>query len=84
MAAAHVSGIVALLLERAPALHAAEVESLLLRTARPAGRAGPESVPTVSACDALAALSAAVRCDADESPERAAHAGAAVEALEPY
>ena len=84
MAAAHVSGIVALLLERAPSLHAAEVESLLLRTARPAGRAGPDSVPTVSACDALAALSAAVRCDADESPERAAHAGAAVEALEPY
>ncbi|HKX99254.1 MAG TPA: S8 family serine peptidase [Steroidobacteraceae bacterium] len=83
MAAAHVSGIVALLLERAPALHAAEVESLLLRTARPAGRAGAGSVPAVSACDALAALSATVRCDAVEPPGRAAHAAAAIEALEP-
>jgi hypothetical protein len=65
-------------------LHAAEVEPLLLRTARPAARAGADAVPSVSACDALAVLSAAVRCDADAPTERAAHAGAAVESLETY
>lgn len=79
MAAAHVSGIVALLLERAPALHAGDVESLLLRTARPAERADADTGRTVSACDALAELSAAVHCDADAPPERAAQAGVAVE-----
>ena len=74
IAAAHVSGIVALLLERAPALHAAEIESLLLRTSRPVGRAGADYRMLVSACDALAELSSAIRCGADDRPERAASA----------
>jgi hypothetical protein len=82
MAAAHVSGIVALLLERAPALRADDIESLLLRTARPAGRIASDSARTVSACDALAQLSAVVRCDDDARVERAAQAAAPIDALE--
>ncbi len=38
IAAAHVSGIVALLLERAPSMHASDVERLLVRTSRRAVR----------------------------------------------
>ena len=62
IAAAHVSGIVALLLEREPSLHATDVERLLLRTSRPVGRDVTGSPRAVSACDALAELSGAVRC----------------------
>jgi subtilisin family serine protease len=62
IAAAHVSGIVALLLERAPSLHAADVERLLVRTSRPLGREVTGSPRVVSACDALAELSGTVRC----------------------
>jgi len=74
IAAAHVSGIVALLLERDPALHASAIESLLVRTSRPVGRDGAEYRMVVSACDALAELSSAIRCAADDHSERAASA----------
>jgi hypothetical protein len=62
IAAAHVSGIVALLLERAPSLHASDVEHLLVRTSRPLGREVTGSPRVVSACDALAEVSGTVRC----------------------
>jgi len=62
IAAAHVSGIVALLLERSPSLQAPDVERLLVRTSRPLGRDVTGSPRMVSACDALAELSGAVRC----------------------
>jgi subtilisin family serine protease len=84
MAAAHVSGIVALLLERAPETRAADIEPLLMRTARPVAGPGSGATRTVSACDALAALSADVRCDIDTPLERAARAGAPVEMLETH
>ncbi|MGH8204664.1 MAG: S8 family serine peptidase, partial [Steroidobacteraceae bacterium] len=64
IAAAHVSGIVALLLEREPALRASDVEPLLARTSRPVGRDGERGRVLVSACGALAELSAAVECGA--------------------
>jgi subtilisin family serine protease len=76
IAAAHVSGIVALLLERDPALHASDIESLLVRTSRPVGRGGADNRMVVSACDALAELSSAIRCGADDRPERAASTAA--------
>ena len=72
IAAAHISGIVALLLERNPALHASDIESLLVRTSRPVGRGGADDRMEVSACDALAELSSAIRCGVDDRPERAA------------
>lgn len=62
IAAAHVTGIVALLLERAPSLQASDVERLLVRTSRPLGRDVTGAPRVVSACDALAELSGAVRC----------------------
>jgi Subtilase family len=62
MAAAHVTGIVALLLERVPSLHASSVERLLVRTSRPLGRDVTGSPRVVSACDALAEVSGAVHC----------------------
>ncbi len=74
IAAAHVSGIVALLLERDPALRASDIESLLVRTSRPVGRDGADYRMVVSACDALAELSSAIRCGADDTPTRAASA----------
>ena len=74
IAAAHVSGIVALLLERDPSLRASDIESLLVRTSRPIGRNGADHRKVVSACDALAELSSAIRCSADDSPSRAVSA----------
>jgi subtilisin family serine protease len=74
IAAAHVSGIVALLLERDPALRASDIERLLVRTSRPVGRGGADYRMVVSACDALAELSSSIRCGADDRPERAASA----------
>ena len=62
IAAAHVTGIVALLLERAPSLHASSVERLLVRTSRPLGRDVTGSPRIVSACDALAEVFSTVRC----------------------
>jgi subtilisin family serine protease len=84
IAAAHVSGIVALLLERAPALRASEIERLLVRTSRPAGRGGPDYRRVVSACDALAELSSAIRCGSDDRPERAASAVTRTGSLETH
>ena len=66
LAAAHVSGIVALLLERNPRLTAAEVRTLLVTTARPmseAGSAGPRVVRgVVDACAAVASLVSTASC----------------------
>jgi hypothetical protein len=45
LAAAHVSGIVALLLERNPRLTAADVRTLLVNTARPMSEAGSAGSP---------------------------------------
>lgn len=64
IAAAHVSGIVALLLERAPSMHASDVERLLVRTSRPVARDVTGSPRVVSACDALAELNGAIHCGA--------------------
>ncbi len=53
LAAAHVTGVAALLLERAPELGPAQLEDLLRRTARPSN---PHSLSVVDACAALAEL----------------------------
>jgi subtilisin family serine protease len=66
LAAAHVSGIAALLLERSPRLAPAQVRDLLLATAHPvtesAGLAGP-GLGLVDACAALAKLIGAAPCE---------------------
>jgi subtilisin family serine protease len=66
LAAAHVSGIAALMLERSPRLTAGEVRALLVGTARPlpeAGDAGPRMVRgVVDACAAVARLVTAASC----------------------
>jgi Subtilase family len=84
IAAAHVSGIVALLLERAPSLHASDVGRLLARTSRPVARPGADSLRVVSACDALAAVSGSVRCGGDGPSERAISAQAPLTLLETH
>ena len=84
IAAAHVSGIVALLLERAPSLHAADVERLLLRTSRPVARHGADSLRVVSACDALAELSGAIHCGGNAPSARAASASIGIDPLETH
>jgi subtilisin family serine protease len=60
LAAAHVSGVAALLLEREPRLTPAEVRALILSTARPAA-SGPGGVATAGRVDACAAVAALVR-----------------------
>ena len=62
LAAAHVSGIAALLLEREPHLTPAEVRRVLMETARsvPAGGGGP--IAGVDACAAVASLVPSARC----------------------
>ncbi len=66
LAAAHVTGIAALLLERNPRLTAAEVRALLVGTAQPipeAGEGGPRVVSgLVDACAALARLVSTASC----------------------
>jgi subtilisin family serine protease len=66
LAAPHVSGIVALMLERNPRLTAREVGALLIATARPlpeAGNAGPRVVRgVVDACAAVAKLVTSGSC----------------------
>ena len=74
IASAHVTGIVALLLERNPALRAADIEPLLVRTSRAVVREGLDRRMVVSACDALAELSSTIRCGAANRSERAASA----------
>ena len=64
LAAAHVSGVVALLLERNPRLTPAEVRALLMTTARPLPEAVPGSsvVGLADACAAVAKLVGAPPC----------------------
>lgn len=79
IAAAHVSGIVALLLERDRNLRPSEIEALLARTSRAVARDGAYSHRLVSACDALASLSGTIICGA--VPAHAAHTTAGIEPL---
>ena len=55
LAAAHVSGVAALMLERAPGLTAAQAVTLMRESATPQG-AGAEPAAVLDACDALLAL----------------------------
>ncbi len=66
-AAAHVTGIVALLLERAPNLAGAQLYEILHRTSRPI--AGPHGVTThlVDACAALERAVPGTRCESVDS-----------------
>jgi subtilisin family serine protease len=59
LAAAEVSGIAALLLERRPHLTPAQLAALILETARPGGADAPR---TVDACAALAAVTEGLDC----------------------
>ncbi len=77
LAAAHVSGIVALLLERAPALRAVEIERLLTRTSQRVARDDSSAGVMVSACAALAEITGAAVCDGAVGPARTAVAGLA-------
>jgi subtilisin family serine protease len=56
LAAAHVTGIAALLLEREPGLSPAHVRAILGTTARPAKSSGGTPQPTIGVVDAYAAL----------------------------
>jgi subtilisin family serine protease len=58
-AAAQVSAVVALMLERNPALGPADVRAILARTARDLGTPGPDEQFGAGAVDALAAVTAA-------------------------
>jgi len=63
LAAAHVSGVVALLLERDPHLTPVQVRALLLSTAAPVAAGSPAAVAgRVDACAALAKLVGAPAC----------------------
>lgn len=84
IAAAHVSGIVALLLERAPALRAADIEQLLVRNSRAVDQGGSEFQRLVNACDALAELSGAIHCGTDSRPGSAVPASAISGRLETH
>ncbi len=77
LAAAHVSGIVALLLERSPDMRAAEIERLLARTSQRVVRSNSASRVMVSACAALAEIAGKAVCAGDTGLARAAEAGRA-------
>ncbi|MFN7959952.1 MAG: S8 family serine peptidase [Thermoanaerobaculia bacterium] len=66
LAAAEVSGVVALMLEKSPQLKPAEVRALLAETGRPAPEAGQPAgaaqARQVNACAVLARLGAALSC----------------------
>lgn len=62
IAAAQVSGVVALLLQRAPQLRPADIRPLLARTARRPSVPGRDTHLQVSACAALAAVRREVSC----------------------
>ncbi len=62
LAAAHVSGIAALLLERDPHLAPADVRRVLVETARSVPAAGGGPIAGVDACAALARLVPSARC----------------------
>jgi hypothetical protein len=82
IAAAQISGIVALLLQRAPRLRPAEVRPLLAHTARRSGIPGQDTQLQVSACAALAAVRDGVSCVSGAVRARAADARGAVPPLE--
>ncbi len=65
LAAAHVSGIVALLLENSPALGGVEIERLLTRTSGPVLIAGEAPQAMVSACAALTEIAGGQVCGSD-------------------
>jgi subtilisin family serine protease len=75
LAAAHVSGIVALLLESSPALRATAIERLLTRTSQRIQRADNAPGVMVSACAALAELAGEAVCGGDAGLTRAAGNG---------
>jgi subtilisin family serine protease len=62
LAAAHVSGVIALLLQEKPELKPAEIRQLLLRTGRPDSGASAAAIPIVDACRALAGLEMGLNC----------------------
>jgi subtilisin family serine protease len=64
LAAAHVTGVVALLLERAPGLSPIHVRAILGTTARPAKSSGGMPQPTIGVVDAYAALERLLRIQA--------------------
>lgn len=64
-AAAHVSGVAALLLEHRPALDAPQFARLL------AGPAGGDRTPVLDACLALRRMDARIRCDSSATPASA-------------
>jgi subtilisin family serine protease len=64
LAAAHVTGIAALLLEREPGLSPAHVRAILGTTARPAKSSGGTSQPAIGVVDAYAALARLLRVQA--------------------
>lgn len=84
IAAAQVSGVVALLLERAPRLQAARVRETLVSTARRSATPGNDTSLGVDACAALAAVGTGARCATAASNARAADARPAGIPLKPY
>jgi hypothetical protein len=84
IAAAQVSGIVALLLQRAPQLRPADIRPLFARTARRPAIPGQDTQLQVSACAALAAVRAGVSCPGDASRARAADARGTLPSLETH
>jgi subtilisin family serine protease len=72
IAAAQVSGVVALLLERSPRLQGPQIGELLARTARRADARAAGAAPEVDACAALAAVRADVHCGVAAEGARAA------------
>jgi subtilisin family serine protease len=65
LAAAHVSGVVALLLEREPMMSPSQIRLVLFATARPVTASGMPAIRLVDACAALARLAGgdASACD---------------------
>jgi len=61
-AAAHVSGVLALLLERAPGLAVEQLDEVLRRTSRSEREGASVAVPLVDACAALDQVATAGRC----------------------
>ncbi len=83
LAAAHVSGIVALLLESSPSLRSTGIERLLIRTSRRIQSDDDPPRVMVSACAALADIAGEPACGADIELTRAADNGRAKPQLEP-
>jgi subtilisin family serine protease len=83
IAAAQVSGVVALLLERSPGLRGAEIRDTLVRTARRSATPGDDTRLGVDACAALAAVGAGISCAKSPDAARAADARTAVNPLKP-